>query len=171
MNDRFGLKTFIDSCIWGHSNQLLKDLDNIYSILKENSYDYTKSNRAAGHVHMILSTALTMMIDNAECFMFLHTPNSINLSDEIALTQSPWIYSEITISKLIRKHARRKSVILEKADKTFAKGGEVLEIEYKLGLDHLLEINWQDVRNPWISRARVIPKKHPLDILFELANE
>lgn len=172
IDDRLGLKTFVDSCIWGYSNTLLKNLDDKYSLLKENSYSYVKSNRAAGHVHMMLSTALTMMIDNAECFIFLNTPNSVNLSDDIELTQSPWIYSEITTSKYIRETLRRKSLILEKAekDKIFAKIGAPppFKVEYKLDLNHLKYVNWHSIRKEWASGARQIPKKHGLDILYSL---
>jgi hypothetical protein len=52
---------------------------------------------------MMLSTALSMMIDKAECLFFLNTPNSIQATEAIDRTKSPWIYHEISISSLIRK--------------------------------------------------------------------
>src|SRR5579864_7932970 len=30
IKSRFGLNTFVDSCIWGHAEKLQQDLDNVY---------------------------------------------------------------------------------------------------------------------------------------------
>lgn len=52
---------------------------------------------------MIFSVALTQMIDNTECLFFQNTPNSITPNATINHTESPWIYFEIAMSRLIRK--------------------------------------------------------------------
>jgi len=100
----FGLNVFIDSCIWGYSDDLLKIIDDKYCLNSDlRSYNYSKRNYSTSHVHMMLSTALTMMIDKCECIFFLNTPNSISSSNVLDRTESPWIYSELTISRLIGK--------------------------------------------------------------------
>lgn len=67
----FGLKVFIDSCIWEYSENLLRLIDNHYCLNSDKkSYSYEKRNQSTSHVHMMLSSALTMMIDKAECLFF-----------------------------------------------------------------------------------------------------
>lgn len=86
---KFGIKSFIDSCIWGYSNDLLKLIDKEHCYQEEtNTYDYNLRNYSTSHVHMMLSVALTMMIDNTECILS-NTPNSITTSSIINKTESP----------------------------------------------------------------------------------
>ena len=64
-----GLTPFIDSCVWGYANDLLKQIDNRYCVLRKNAdgtvktYDYDERNQSTAHVHMILNGALMKMID------------------------------------------------------------------------------------------------------------
>ena len=93
-----GLKCFIDSCVWGYSNDLLKKIDDKYCYQKDSkTYNYSKRNFSTSHIHMMLSTALMNTIDNTECVIFINTPNSIeNIYDTVNnSTYSPWIYSEL----------------------------------------------------------------------------
>jgi hypothetical protein len=161
----FELESFIDSCIWGYSNELLKMIDKKYCLQDDGYYSYSRRNFSTSHVHMMLTTALNMMIDNTECLFFLNTPNSISTSSVINKTESPWIYSEITMSKLVRK--RKLSEYRPRETRLFSKGG-VLGInesfEYVLDLNHLTEIKpadlikWQDEYNN---------EKFALDILYK----
>lgn len=98
LNQTFGLEAFIDSCAWGYCDDLLRKIDDKYCYnAKTNTYNYNLRNYTTSHVHMMLSTALTEMIDNTECIIFFNTPNSINLSEELdnvkgkQSTISPWI--------------------------------------------------------------------------------
>lgn len=112
LNHNFGLKVFIDSCAWGYADDLLKLIDDKYCFIQDsNAYNYTLRNYTTSYVHMMLSTALTEMIDHTECLLFYKTPNSIVMSEEIQnieyekkdRTISPWIYHELSISTMIRK--------------------------------------------------------------------
>lgn len=95
----FHVIPFIDSCVWGYADDLLRLIDNTYCVNKKkddgtiDTYDYQKRNQSTAHVHMILNTALQKMIDKAECLIFLNTPNSITSEESIKSTYSPWIYS------------------------------------------------------------------------------
>jgi len=169
LNDTFGIKAFIDSCIWGYADDLLKLIDNKHCYKKEsNTYDYNLRNYSTSHVHMMLSTALTMMIDNSECLFFLNTPNSISTSDIVSKTESPWIYAEIAMSQMLRQNIPIRRVVQE--TKYFSKGGvinEQLKVQYDLDLTHLTDINvetlssWQ--KNHTKSNANVA-----LDKLYDL---
>ena len=139
----FGLIAFIDSCIWGYSNDLLKSIDNEYcQNSNAETYNYQKRNFSTSHVHMMLSTALTMMIDKTECIFFLNTPNSITASEVISRTKSPWIYSEIATTKMIRKKSL-SNYRIHRVTESFSTGGSLkksLDIEYEVNTDHLIQI-------------------------------
>ena len=71
------LKPFIDSEVWGYSNELLRHIDNNYcKFPNKNLYDYELRNHSTSHVHMMLSVALMQMISKSKYFIFLDTPNS-----------------------------------------------------------------------------------------------
>ncbi len=169
----FGLTAFIDSCVWKYANKLLKMIDNEYCYQKEtNTYNYQKRNYSTSHVHMMLSVALTQMIDNTECLFFLNTPNSITPDTIINKTESPWIYSEISISQLIRKKELQEYRIMEQNEslKTFSKD-EKFKIQYDLPTDHLVDINADDL-NEWERRYKKQYSEnlrvHALDKLYKL---
>lgn len=123
--DEFKLTAFIDSCVWGYCDDLLKQIDDKYCLKKStNTYDYAQRNYTTSHVHMMLSTALTEMIDNTECIMFYNTPNSVSLVDDLKtiknakkkVTLSPWIFHELAITSCIRRRELgRKIPLLEYA--------------------------------------------------------
>lgn len=108
----FGLEAFIDSCSWGYCDDLLNKIDKKYCYNpKSKTYNYDLRNYTTSHVHMMLSTALTEMIDNTECIIFFNTPNSISLATELdqirkngkaAKTVSPWIYHELSMTTMLR---------------------------------------------------------------------
>lgn len=148
----FGLTAFIDSYVWGYANELLKIIDNEYCYQKEtNTYNYQKRNYSTSHVHMMLSVALTQMIDNTECLFFLNTPNSITPDTIIEQTESPWIYSEIAMSRLIRKKELKeyRDVALMESQRAFAEGG-TLNVRYDLPIDHLTNINVNHLEH-WVN--------------------
>lgn len=116
LNKKFGIVAFIDSSVWGNSDNLLKSIDNKFCVSSRDdngaikTYGYKLRNKSTSNVHMILYTALMKMIDNTECLMFINTPSSLKWSDMIsekAATESPWIYGELLASKLIRNRSRK----------------------------------------------------------------
>lgn len=172
----FGLTPFIDSCVWGYANDLLKMIDDKYCLEDTHFYSYEKRNYSTSHVHMMLSVALSQMIDNTECLFFLNTPNSITPGTIINQTESPWIYSEIATSRLIRKKPR-KEYRLKRMVESFSEGGK---IRYDLPIDHLTDIDdgvlydweksWQTKApfNHYFIQHSENSKVHPLDKLYEI---
>ena len=179
----FGLTTFIDSCVWGYANDLLKIIDKKYCLKDMHSYSYEKRNYSTSHVHMMLSVALTKMIDNTECLFFLNTPKSITPDTIINQTETPWIYSEITTSQLIRKKRLKeyRHVALTESQSTFSEGDKKIpRFRYGLPVDHLTDIDnivltnlvksWQTEgyschNSPQYSESSRV---HALDKLYEL---
>jgi len=166
----FGIKSFIDSCVWGYASDLLKLIDDKYCKNPgEQTYSYEKRNLSTSHVHMMLTTALSKMIDRSECIIFLNTPNSIRPNEVVKTeTQSPWIYSEIAITSLVRRRERdehrkrtKAAVILEYLEKYD------LAVKYDLNLSHLTDIDTNSLET-WKYEQGNNGKEYPLDTLYEL---
>lgn len=142
----FKLTSFIDSYVWGYCNDLLKNIDEEYcKHTNGHSYDYDKRNYSTSHVHMMLSTALTKMIDKTECIIFLNTDKSTLKAKDIISTQtrSPWIYSEIMSTKMLRKNIPQRDTLKKSAnDKYFIENAEkILKPIYDIDLDHLVKLS------------------------------
>lgn len=109
--ENIGLTTFVDSCVWGHADELLRKIDDKFCVPKGWShYSYSLRNRTTTNVHLILSAALQQMIKRSELFMFLGTENAINIDDYMsgeARLSSPWIFSELTFAKSVKRSERR----------------------------------------------------------------
>ncbi len=161
LKKEFGLTTFIDSCCWGYSNELALKLNNEYNynIFNPDTYEFDKAMNIAGHVHMMLSTALANMIDKTECIMFLNTPNSVYSYDTKLKTYSPWIYNELEITRIIEKKKKRK---LLKEHVEFN-----MSIEYELNTDHLYNINENDLISWKAHRWRVLTKSITTDTEYK----
>jgi len=87
LKSEFGLDPFIDSCVWGYADNLLKMIDDKYCRNPGGeTYSYEKRNGSTSHVHMMLSGALNAMLDSTECVIFINTRNSITSSESIAKT-------------------------------------------------------------------------------------
>lgn len=183
--DTYRITSFIDSYLWGYSNDLLRIIDDNYCFQNaKGTYSYEKRNYSTSHVHMMLSVALSQMIDNAECLFFLNTPNSITPDSIINTTESPWIYSEIMTSQLIRKKGLTtyRTIALNEGQRTFSKGGKMPRFQYELPTAHLTSINAHDLvkwEECWSKEIHNIqyPKyskdlrTHALDILYDLTKQ
>lgn len=161
----FNLNCFIDSLIWGYANDLLKEIDEEFcKNLDGNTYNYHSRNFSTSHVHMMLSTALAMMIDKTECLIFLDTPHSIKPIDSIENTQSPWIYFEIATSKIIQKRTPKR-LLLE--SRSFSdKLTKSLSVNYILDLDHLPVLEVSTLKD-WSFESEN-SSEHPLDVLYNV---
>jgi hypothetical protein len=167
--EKFNIVSFIDSAVWGNANDLLKEIDNLYcKNLDETTYVYKERNKSTSHVHMMLASAITSMIDSCECLFFLNTPNSLKLADGGTLTDSPWIYYEIGQSQIIRPNFPERP--LYEGQRTFSDGGLIeksLGVTYQIDLSHLSEIDvfeleeWSD---QWEAYSGIL---HPLDLLYQ----
>ena len=169
-----GLRPFVDSSIWGYAADLLKIIDNTYcKIPNTSTYDYDLRNESTSHVHMMLSSALNMMIDSAECTIFLNTPNSISTSEAVEKTKSPWIYSELGFIELARR--RKKEAhrgMLKEATHFSIKASRHLEITYTAKRTSLTRITPATLRQ-WQAKFEAMERFHvrqnALDYLYDIA--
>lgn len=160
LHEEFGLDVFIDSNVWGYSEELLEIINSKYSNKRRDTdrgylYDHQACNIASQHVNIMLSIALQKMIDKVECIMLLNTDNSISVFNDddkqFNSTYSPWLYSEIICTQIVRKkpllyyrdysklcHANES--VSEEYESCFS-----LEIAYTVSLLHLTELNASDL--------------------------
>lgn len=167
LKDRFGLTTFIDSSVWDYSNDLLRKIDNKYcKRITDGLYDYEKLKASSSHVHMMLASALTMMIDKAECLFFLNTPSSLSVDNIKQKTMSPWIYFELTTSRFIRKPIpdRRIQKVITEAYPIIKKAE--LNIEYTVDFSDFITLGADELK-AW-SNGIGTKGIETLDKLYEL---
>lgn len=170
----FGLTSFIDSTVWGYANDLLRIIDNEYSLYPNSntSYSYNKRNYSTSHVHMMLSTSLMSMIDRCECIIFVNTSQSFTPADDMnnGSTISPWIFSEILMAKMLRIQipSRLESTpIVESIQLSLeSRERELLEVGYDINTKHLTPLSISQLLE-WQSK-KVNEKEENLDILYEL---
>lgn len=171
-----GLTAFIDSCVWGYADDLIEQIDNEYCVSKTNSdgsvdtYNYQKRNQSTAHVHMMLNGALMKMMDNTECLIVLDTPNSLKAKDiSNGTTNSGWIYSELLMSKFLRKNCPiRKSVNFAINESVKHDG---LSVVYDADITHLIVISIKDIisatENRKYSGVKVLDKLYFAKGLYE----
>lgn len=165
--DNFKLRSFIDSCVWGYCNKLLKDIDKDYCDNgKPNSFSYEARNYSTAHVHVMLMNALTKMIDKCETVFFLNSENaSYSLDDIETYTFSPWIFNEIEVTRTIRmRKPQRPSLKCFSADNL----NESLKVSYRLTLDHLVPLSYLSLSN-WVKKS--VCGVTALDALYEMNSD
>lgn len=170
----FGVRAFVDSMVWGYSNDLLKIIDDEYCLKSSGSYSYEKRNHSTSHVHMMLSMALAKMIDKCESVFFINTSNSVSVSEGIIkanYTLSPWIYSEIEMTRMLRhkklSEYRNTSKIVTESIFHFEEEREALRIRYDIALDHLVELTDSDLIT-WQACCKKNVCDIPMDKLYAI---
>lgn len=163
----FNLDSFIDSTLWENIKDLQELVDEPLRNTPGGSYNYYKRNQSTAYVHMLLSTALTKMMDNSEAIFFLSTDNSLK-SQEPDITESVWIYHEIFTSQFLRKNVPERH---RRQQKYFS--GEIYEAEVSDGVKPDFKIDLSDFKRlyplrilRWKDKYSNDFDSHPLDILY-----
>lgn len=173
--DEFKLKSFIDSNIWGYVDELLRLINDNYSDKEITQYgclyDHKSCNKASQHTNIMLLMALQNMIDKVESVFLLNTDQSINVFEDRKMnsTYSPWIYSEIVCTQLIRKkplisYRGKQNIFAE----SFAKRElpNNLQIQYDVSLEHLKSLDEYKL-NLWNKNYKNGNYNKALDALYE----
>ncbi|MDB4922913.1 hypothetical protein [Mucilaginibacter sp.] len=174
LQDKFGLSCFIDSCVWGYCDQLQKRIDERFTRNEgAETYNYEKRNYSTSHVHMMLSVALTQMIDRCECLFFLNTPASISAENVVEQsTFSPWIYAEIATAKHIEKRIpkRLRTSVIKSFSATELRSlneGEQLRVRYQLDLGHLTKVHVDQMITWEKAFAELANERDALKLLYD----
>ena len=174
--DQFHITSFIDSAVWGYSDDLLRQIDNAYCqkektvkvknnwVYTDSCYSYMLRNQSTAHVHMLLQGALAKMIDRTECLVFVNTPASLNVSDigNKETTSSPWIYNELLMActfpprvpkRYVARYGKAQDSILTEETTGF------LKIQYPVTLTKFKELEINDL----VKAKRVTYGSHKYD--------
>lgn len=177
---KFGLKCFIDSNVWGYSDELLEVMNDQLSYRRELGdqilYDHQSCNQVSQHVNMMLSIALQKMIDKVEAVILVNTNNSIKVYSEDSMnkTYSPWIYSEIVCTEIVRKkplvvyrdYEMQREIYHEATQHRAIRFA--MTVSYRISLDHLIDLKSQNLvewEKEYESNKRDY-EKYPLDALY-----
>ena len=176
LKEKLNIDTFIDSTIWGNSNDLLKIIDDKYCYNENSgSYIYESRNYSTTHIHLMLMNALVNMINKTECLFFLNTPQSTSIKDEISnSTNSPWIYTELNTAKTINKitperllrYTKMYSDTLTKAENLNESENKKFEISYDIELSHLKTID-ADFFEQWLDQNYMLNAENALNDLYK----
>ncbi|MFB2701912.1 hypothetical protein [Aeromonas veronii] len=167
LKSEFNIDSFIDSNIWGFAEELMMEINEAHSKISNNLYSLEKANYTSSHVHMMLSSALTEVIDSCECLFFLNTNNSLT-SDET--TCSPWIMHELLVSKVINRvqKVERVSLGLNHLIESVAKAeSNYPKFHHHAHTDHLTEMGISKLMS-W--KSKKASNKGPYGQLTELYN-
>lgn len=175
LNKTFGLRCFIDSNVWGYADNLLEEINSQYSNKRKDQfggviYDHQSCIAASKHVDTMLTMALYKMIDRCESVFLLNTGNSIQRYGDMPhdTTISPWIYSEIVCSQLIRKQPLsyyRKDMVLKHDEQRFEAMQESFTPAYTVTTKHLFPLNI-NILLSWAKDYQRIKCRYPLDALY-----
>lgn len=144
--ERMGLTVFVDSEVWGCVEDLLKRIDDLYSIKRGNNYDYHKRNQTTAAAYLMLETALTEMMNKAEAIFFLNTRNSalkdsVREGNHVEQIASPWIYHELMTARYLMPYCgdpcRRNEI-----ESMFKKTGIITESFQHIIVRHSVDLSW-----------------------------
>lgn len=167
----------------GVLRRIIKKIDNKYCYnLRTKTYDYNLRNYTTSHVHMMLSSALTEMIDKTECIIFFNTPNSINMKNELDKigskkkeeTESPWIYHELFVTSIIEQKGRQQRILAESIRNTFTDSSLQIshDVEkYLKKLTPLTEDNLIEWERTWNTQKKTGVQTHALDLLYQIISK
>lgn len=158
----FGIDSFVDSSVWGYYADLQTLIYEKVCQLRNvtnTTLQIELKNSAASHVHCMLTKSLIQMMDQCECLMFLNTPSSIGLRDINGNqeTYSPWIYTEVEISRLLRTHLdsrRPRKRLIKESMECFGEDADIDNIiSYPLNLDHMTKLD-SNIFWSWMNKAK-----------------
>jgi hypothetical protein len=177
LHKKFGIRTFVDSSVWRMGDELLREIDNTFCRNDDGAtYSYEKRNGTTAHVHMMLTAALSKMLDRAECVIFLNTPNSITPRASSRDTNSCWIYLELALIDALQTHEPERPFAKSLVEGALSRGLEKradFKPFYPVSMSRLRALAVGDVfewARAWteIVRQSENTRIHPLDVLYWL---
>ncbi|MGQ3012114.1 MAG: hypothetical protein ACT6QS_00255 [Flavobacteriales bacterium] len=170
LNQEFDLKVFVDSCIWESAKTLQRILDNTFSWTdyEKKVYSYDAVGKSSSHAHMMLSVALSKMLNTTECIFFYNKPESITPYGESDSTTSPWIYTEIALTHILpKKIPERRLHLYTKLMSERRSINESFDFFYPVDLSHFATINDQTFKK-WIHKSSSLSPMEVLDALYDM---
>ena len=118
------------------------------------------------------------MIDNCECIIFVNTPNSIRVSDELKnikdgyqQTKSPWIYHELAMTGMLPQKPLVRKRNCFAYGMLFENVNQAPEIWYNVDkyLQNMIALSNEHIEK-WSKYSKYKGSKS-LDVLYEIVQE
>lgn len=152
--EKMGLSVFVDSCIWGWADEVLRVIDEEFCYRETSkTFDYDLRNRTTSNVYMILNSALQNMIAKTELLLFLQTNNSVKIGEYVkdkTHLSSPWIFSELMFAKLGQRTKRRK--VSNYAFESLATDSREMELSKSFEVAYQYPVNRYELTNDELSQ-------------------
>ncbi|MCJ7853021.1 toll/interleukin-1 receptor domain-containing protein [Pseudomonas monteilii] len=171
-----GIRVFVDSCVWGHSEELIKLILEQSGPL-ENETRESQIGRVSAAVHTLLSAAIHQMIWRTEAFVFLRTERSVPFESDVSdRTLSPWIYAELQFSaqvqQMLPQRLKNKKTLQSVAGfesyMTESKQLPPYEMVFKISKEHLPSVKGNDL-SQWyhdLPKKKLTERGDVLDDLY-----
>ena len=159
LSDHLKLKVFVDSYVWKYSDDLVKQIERQCHEFGREVHD-----KIVAHVNIMLSSAITKMLNETECVIFLNTNNSL-IPGEGSFSQqtdSPWIYHELFITGLLPI-----KFPVRKMDQKVVNEADQFQILHTVPLEHMTNLNEEEFKT-WITLAKCCHSEKALDVLYNL---
>jgi hypothetical protein len=159
LKKEFDLNVFIDSALWGY----MPDLFKLMSI----QFPKIEKEILSSHVHIMLTTALSKIMDTTECIFFLNTTNSIKSQVQDTYTvNSQWLYHELSMLSVLKENVPLR--IPER--RTFSALNSINEhFEYYIDLSKIPKLSEIKLRLWKIQyKLKLLNESmNPLDVLYK----
>lgn len=172
IQNELGLRCFLDCDVWENAYKVMRNIDDelnlidysikLYDYVK--LYDYEGCRQSSINVSMMLTSALTLMLERCQVIIFICSENSIsnlngnnrNIVNVKDKTYSPWLYHEISTVNMMNRIQSDKGALIKAASE---------KIEYSLDLSQFETIDanclldWKRKKqNPNINLLKIITK-------------
>lgn len=176
----FNITCFIDSCVWGYVDDLLEMINSEFSNKRNDEnggllYSHEKCNIASSHVNVMLCMALQKTVDKTEAVFVVNTKNSIDKYEDVydTATFSPWIYSEIVCTQIVRNKELSKyrpKEIIKYFTESYTEVNSAYQSAYKVSLDHLVSIDTMNLEHWQVKWGNIVDKntRFALDELYKI---
>ncbi len=162
LSQHLKLKVFVDSEIWKYSDELVERIES-------QCYESGRSlhDKIVAHVNIMLSSAITKMLDRTECVIFLNTSNSLIPTKYSSLkqTDSPWIYHELFITSILPVQSPNRQMHYSVVNE--ANEAHQLQILHTVPLEHLTNLSNKEFMY-WAIMAKCCHCENSLDVLYNL---
>lgn len=185
LKESMNVNVFVDSLVWGHRDDLIKQLYNSTRGVRWNNACYWGNgvppsvpdecalySSIAAHVDAMLNKSLIQVMDDCECLLFLNTPNSISASEVRDKTLSPWIYSELESSLRLRiqeplRYTNGNFSYNPSREAQVIENRQELRVEHSVPTGHLQPLSLSKFEE-WVKTATGKTACEALDVLYNL---
>ena len=167
IQNELGLTCFLDCDVWENAYKVMRNIDDELNLIDYSIklYDYEGSRQSSINVSMMLTSALTLMLERCQVIIFICSKNSIsnlngnnrNIVKINDKTYSPWLYHEISMVNMMNRIQSDKGALIKAASAKFEYSLDLSQFE-TIDAKWLLYWKQKKEQNPNINVLDIITK-------------